>query len=128
MSYGTRSQQAQAHERLRRRAENFRPAVPQAEALHQVVLQVLNDVPADSTFDADDVGEMIFNMVPGLNDILSDNFMSSPTYSIVLLREVSNFYGCLPMPVSIVEGIRDEFKTQSPRRHISRLLAAVYGM
>ena len=91
MSSGTRLQEAQAHELLRRRAENFRPAVPQAEALRQVVLQVLNDVPADSTFDVDDVGDMIVNMVPGLNDVLSDDFISSPTYSIVLLREVSNF-------------------------------------
>ena len=76
MSSGTRSQNALAHERFRRRAEIFKPVIQQAEALSQVSLQALNDFPADSQFDANDVSEMVLNLVPGLDDILCDKFMS----------------------------------------------------
>ena len=124
MSPGTRGQQAELHARLLRRTQNFQASLPQAQDLRQVALGILQDYPPDTSISADDASNQIRNLVPSINSILQEDFLVSPTYPISLLRDVAEFYGCLPMPA--LENVDAEYIATSPLRQFCWLFLAIY--
>eukprot|EP00737_Agarophyton_chilense_P003926 gb/GEZJ01004743.1/.p1 GENE.gb/GEZJ01004743.1/~~gb/GEZJ01004743.1/.p1 ORF type:complete len:304 (+),score=44.27 gb/GEZJ01004743.1/:53-964(+) len=120
MSSGTRAQQAQVHERLLRRAQNFQPSLRQAHVLRQVALGTLQDYRADATFVQEEVANSIRNKVPSINSFLEEEYLASPTYPIPLLRDIATFYGCLAMPA--LETVQDKFVATSPLRQFCWIL------
>ena len=124
MSSGTRGQQTEAHARLLRRTQKFQATLPQAQALRQGALGILEDYPPDSSMFRDEASDLIRNLVPSMNSILQEDFLASPTYPISLLRDVSEFYEYLPTPA--LENVDAAFISTSPLRQFCWLFTAVY--